>query len=94
MDNLYHTPGPWDIAAAAGETSQVFVTKRTFCGFIDIAEVLTNEQANAQLIAAAPELKDRLYKCLNLLEQYYPMFNSCEFIGATYRMLVDIHLPR
>ena len=55
-----------------------------------IANLVDSNPTNAALIAAAPNLYRRLDFALRLLEQYYPLHRSCEFVAATRTLLESI----
>ena len=62
-----HTPGPWHFRAAIQEGQFVVRDRGSSGGFADIARVkgdkrstLAQAEANARLIAAAPDLLDAL----------------------------------
>ncbi len=62
-----HTPGPWHFRAAIQEGQFVVRDRKSSGGFADIARVkgdkrstLAQAEANARLIAAAPDLLDAL----------------------------------
>ena len=62
-----HTPGPWYFRAAIQDGQFVVRDRRSSGGFADIARVkgdkrstLAQAEANARLIAAAPDLLDAL----------------------------------
>ena len=66
---MTHTPGPWyaegsDIGSAENITVGVAIAGRTDDGYISHAQV----QANANLMAAAPELLAALRRTVSLLQ--------------------------
>lgn len=66
MTNAKHTQGPWLIRHAT-----VLADMGNYCDTVAHMEtVLTNWEANARLIAAAPELLDILYKIRNALASW------------------------
>lgn len=70
MSETKHTPGPWDPQPDFGGTVWAGQGRKREC----IAEVSGNTHertwANAQLIAAAPELYEALTSCLRDLESW------------------------
>lgn len=56
-----HTPGPWVVAGPEAASGPGYVMTR---GGTYIAKPLINNEANARLIAAAPELLDALEAAL------------------------------
>lgn len=65
---MTHTPGPWyaegsDIGSAENITVGVAIAGRTDDGYISHAQV----QANANLMAAAPDLLDALKDALDVM---------------------------
>jgi len=74
---LSHTPGPWDWHGPymTGGYKVSALDKdghQTMQAFVDRADRATNE-ANARLIAAAPDLLAALLRCVAVLEQTGPM---------------------
>jgi hypothetical protein len=69
MTKTAHTPGPWKAWQPRGDES---VPVRTDGLGITIAYVhqgaVTDAQANARLIAAAPDLLIAVQRCLNFIE--------------------------
>lgn len=68
-----HTPGPWTIAGEEHANviyGKDFVVADVYCHQPDEAGPRTDEEAdaNARLIAAAPELKDLLFHALHYVE--------------------------
>lgn len=68
-----HTPGPWMVTERnTGERSALLVSKDDCMNFGAIAEVYPwnpggDPQANAHLIAAAPDLYEALHEILNYI---------------------------
>ena len=64
--NAKHTPGPWIVASQDTETNEIPIK----CGKSILARVAprphwdATQEANARLIAAAPDLLFALYACL------------------------------
>jgi hypothetical protein len=65
MEMSKHTPGPWDIAK--GKTYCAIRTYERVIADMRFVNLHYNE-ANAHLIAAAPELLDALLLCVDALE--------------------------
>lgn len=80
MNNTKHTPGPWLLEKTeqthydrlSGQPS-TFVTLRITSGKAFVAQTLRecnpNAEADARLIAAAPELLAQLQACLHVLKR-------------------------
>jgi hypothetical protein len=73
---MKHTPGPWKAVTYSGEFDQPLVTSND--GFIARLNSFSNRQheANAKLIAAAPEMLEALqavWDYLKLIKTDYPM---------------------
>ena len=66
--NTKHTPGPWLIGHADGKTPmRVYSQAGTLIADCDGGSPSDVKMANAQLIAAAPELAEALRECVNAL---------------------------
>lgn len=61
-----HTPGPW--TATACNSAGTLVYHRVTSGATRIAGVYDANEANAKLIAAAPDLADALRSLINTME--------------------------
>ncbi len=61
---MAHTPGPWTYQATAGD-HDFSVYSETYQRGRDIALVRNFDEANARLIAAAPELLEACYRLVN-----------------------------
>jgi len=75
MENFKGTPGPWEIqpnvktlVCTIGKSRSICTTGNWSDSTRPFETDLENE-ANAKLIAAAPELLDALQKCVKLLKQ-------------------------
>ena len=78
---LKHTPGPWAYGATAGNHDFAVYSESEGTGR-DIALVRDFDEANAKLIAAAPEMLDRLSR---LVESCYDAGHChVERCGCTY----------
>lgn len=57
-----HTPGPWTLERNRATSLSVYGSDKVFVGEVynEIDEPLQTEEANARLIAAAPELLEAL----------------------------------
>jgi hypothetical protein len=72
------TPGPWTLVDVTGDEIAITTEARMADDIIPIVEVLidwnepleSEQQANALLIAAAPELYEALERALNWLSSY------------------------
>ena len=65
-----HTPGPWKIGAREGENLPILDSAGNNLALADFAEVANNAdkvEANARLIAAAPELLAALKEAHRIL---------------------------
>lgn len=60
-----HTPGPWKIGKPNQDTFYV-LTESEHIGMLPTKE--RNSEANAKLIAAAPEMLEALNRCVSCLE--------------------------
>lgn len=65
-----HTPGPWQIYTKRGYSENVRTITGTDHGIL--AEVYSYDEANARLIAAAPELAEALQAILVMPWTQYP----------------------
>lgn len=60
-----HTPGPWRYEAGR-DGRPPYVIRRTEGGFVVVGMTADRQEADARLIAAAPELLEALQKLLDL----------------------------
>jgi hypothetical protein len=77
-DNIGHTPGPWCVDGGHGNTERdLFIWQAgLYGGGHGLAQVFADGafihggsvDANAQLIAAAPELLEQCHRLLNILD--------------------------
>lgn len=72
MKTSKHTPGPWAASKVqVGSLTYWVIEERQYNGFQICSTVnaeVTKDEANAQLMAAAPELLEALYEALLALE--------------------------
>ena len=67
-----HTPGPWriDRGSKTGTARGISASARNIVNFNGLAKPMSNEtEANARLIAAAPDLLDALRYVLDCIER-------------------------
>ena len=75
MTAAKHTPGPWQVGSrhtSNGVWTQggdLIASTHSSQRAVDRDAQILEQDANARLIAAAPELLDALRKCVNLLEE-------------------------
>lgn len=68
MTNAKHTPGPWQAEwPDCGEYRYVSSTVTTMCPETAVCRLNQSQEADARLIAAAPELLEALYEA----EEYF-----------------------
>ncbi len=104
MSDVNHTPGPWEVVADQFETGQFQVVDvATQCSIIDSynggcasdpspTEYFFSE-ANARLIAAAPELLDALVDLLPHAEKAIEELNA-KMCGSLYPAINDAKVKR
>lgn len=66
-----HTPGPWRVCVSDEfQSVEIYAKQWALCRMYPSNHAWVNEEAeaNARLMAAGPELLDRLYECLGYLE--------------------------
>ena len=77
-----HTPGPWKIGATPPNGEQTIGTQQGLMVAVATTGANTPTEANARLIAAAPELLDLLNKVLPLVAFAYDKgLADAEIIG-------------
>ena len=79
IEQLTHTPGPWEIRRA-----RVTVSVRTATGDYVTENVrpLPNQEATTRLIAAAPELLAALRSLVKEIREYHKTFDAHKFVAA------------
>ena len=63
-----HTPGPWSYLAGDGLAWRPSVQRATEGGFVVAGLSREREEADAKLIAAAPELLEALIECEYMID--------------------------
>lgn len=79
--NTPHTPGPWESKDYDGDTTEIFACDAdgTYVGRVN--QENPQHEANARLIAAAPDLFDAAYNTLMAFESYEgPGDNELSFL--------------
>lgn len=78
-----HTPGPWFAVADKGQT--IIRTSRSSAAFSPLAivkgdkrDTLKDQEANARLMAAAPDLLEALEYCLDCLGDEFALPSDCQ----------------
>lgn len=79
-----HTPGPWRLIDETGDELAITTDDRMDCNCVEIVAVAigwdepleSEQQANARLIAAAPELLEALLATYEALGISYPLHSS------------------
>jgi hypothetical protein len=91
-----YTPGPWQVAEGPDDMDDAVFLVRHGCG-IRIAEVIAvdhpymmrNGEANARLIAAAPELLEALQLVLRDSDAGCLRVDTCEHIKALIHRVTE-----
>ena len=75
---MNHTPGPWeayvatwrgvDVVAIAEKQTELPTKRRLVCIITELASINKSDEANAKLIAAAPDLLEACSKLLEAIE--------------------------
>ena len=68
---MKHTPGPWVVSSTFGKDLEIVTYSeghRFFIATVEYADRASVEVANANLIAAAPEMHDAIQDALQLIE--------------------------
>lgn len=80
-----HTPGPWTVEARSNRRGQHLPPHITANGRGEIIATLgcfSTREANANLIAAAPELYGALVEAIEAIEWRLPPAGECKCSGA------------
>ena len=88
MTPLKHTHGPWFIGESFTDDIAIREQQGQCVGFViksAFEEDAEEAQANACLIAAAPELLQRLEEALAMLEEFTSLEDTFEPIRATIK---------
>jgi hypothetical protein len=96
-DTHTHTLGPWHVGAGNGEGSIFADNGRTRLEIggttlYSIAQITrgwdeAEDEANARLIASAPELLDACKAALAMFKKQFPLEHGNHELGATWGML-------
>lgn len=89
---INHTPWPWAVAPAKGTLCAWQVTSQTRPTIAFVAQTLGNNQeenANAKLIAAAPDLAQALLKCVQNMEDDIRVGSWAPSVYAVHKALLD-----
>ena len=81
-----HTPGPWKANFAISGSVYIFGGDRNFACVFDEWRDESNQEANANLIAAAPDLLEALEELLSLCqrqEDFHDDGDGCMFERAS-----------
>ena len=76
INTTQHTPGPWyaHCTYISGKTDNISIAQCSYRGKVDLIEA----EANAHLIAAAPELLDSLQEALCYIEEMKDKLPDCD----------------
>ena len=82
---MSHTPGPWEIRGRSARSAYIATDEASICQMAhwSDSDPIDELEANARLIASAPELLDALKACMELARlREYPAQVTCNRYNA------------